>query len=555
MTETARIALVALAILGGLVSKWLYDRKKRRKELSLNWATERALKQDDDAILEDVSGYWRSFRHTVPACHQVDDITWNDLSMDELFRSMDATVSVTGSECLYAALRYTAAGDGRIARRRELASAMGGDAALRERVQLALLKIRRSHFHGSHHFVQNPSIALPGYLPLFTFLRILLVCLIAGGFFLHILWAGAILTMAVNIMLCLRLSPHWVKEETALKHLMSVIRAGKALAKIQHQAVAGERRRLCELLQKLRPVERWSFLFFEGEAVGPEQLLGEYLKMFFFFDVMALGRIVKNLGANAPLLRELVQIVGEMDIALASAQFQSRMDTCCQPVFWQDKAVDARNLKHPLVKKCVGNDIRFDCSVLLTGSNASGKSTFMKAAAVAAIMAQTLGFCAADSFQMPRAQVISSMALRDDIQAGESYFIRELKSLRRLMEGVDASDRLTLCFIDEILRGTNTEERIASSSSLLAAMAQKPLLCMAATHDKELARMLDGVYRNMHFREEVENGRIVFTYVLHEGPATTRNAIRLLESMGFDRQVVEEAKRRAQRFDDTGKWS
>lgn len=96
-----------------------------------------------------------------------------------------------------------------------------------------------------------------------------------------------------------------------------------------------------------------------------------------------------------------------------------------------------------------------------------------------------------------------------------------------------------LCFIDEILRGTNTVERVAASSQLLQELAGKNAICFAATHDIELTYLLEGWFDNYHFEEILEDGDISFDYKLRKGRAASRNAIRLLELIGFDESVVK----------------
>jgi DNA mismatch repair ATPase MutS len=109
--------------------------------------------------------------------------------------------------------------------------------------------------------------------------------------------------------------------------------------------------------------------------------------------------------------------------------------------------------------------------------------------------------------------------------------------------------------IDEVLRGTNTVERIAASSELLKHLDTEKTLCLAATHDVELCALLDGQYRSLHFEESVtEDGEVLFDYKLKDGPATTRNAIKLLGSMGFDKSLVERANEKAERYTAEGKW-
>ena len=122
------------------------------------------------------------------------------------------------------------------------------------------------------------------------------------------------------------------------------------------------------------------------------------------------------------------------------------------------------------------------------------------------------------------------MALRDDILSQESYYIVEIRSLKRILDLTRSSELPVLCFIDEVLRGTNTVERIAASSRILQAIAEQGGLCFAATHDIELTYLLEKEYDNYHFEEQVEDDKVTFDYCLREGRACTRNAIRLLKN-------------------------
>ena len=125
----------------------------------------------------------------------------------------------------------------------------------------------------------------------------------------------------------------------------------------------------------------------------------------------------------------------------------------------------------------------------MTGSNASGKSTFLKTAALQAILAQTVHTVLAKEYEASYFRVFSSMALRDDLVGEESYYMVEIRSLKRILDRMVEEVPL-FCCVDEVLRGTNTVERIAASSQILLRMAQERLLCFAATHDIELTYLL-----------------------------------------------------------------
>ena len=111
-----------------------------------------------------------------------------------------------------------------------------------------------------------------------------------------------------------------------------------------------------------------------------------------------------------------------------------------------------------------------------------------------------------------------------------------------------------LCFVDEVLRGTNTVERIAASSQILKELWNQNVMCFAATHDIELSYILQDYYSNYHFTEQVVDNEIHFSYELLKGRATSRNAIKLLEIIGYDKAVVDKAAGRAEEFVNTGVW-
>lgn len=111
---------------------------------------------------------------------------------------------------------------------------------------------------------------------------------------------------------------------------------------------------------------------------------------------------------------------------------------------------------HPLLKNAVGNDFILEDRAILTGANASGKSTFMKAVAINVILAQTIHTCTAEMFDVENVRVMTCMSLRDDVESGESYYFREAKYLRRIVEQMKKGR--VFCVIDEIFKGTNTTE-------------------------------------------------------------------------------------------------
>ena len=211
-------------------------------------------------------------------------------------------------------------------------------------------------------------------------------------------------------------------------------------------------------------------------------------------------------------------------------------------------------MTHPLLKNAVPNELDTVSPLLITGSNASGKSTYLKTAALCAVMAQAICTVTADDYHASAFRIYSSMALSDNLLAGESYYIVETKSLKRIIEKIDGPVPL-LCTIDEVLRGTNTVERIAASSKILEVIADRGALCLAATHDIELCDLLSKKYDMYHFEEQVGLSEMLFDYKIRTGKAVSRNAINLLKLMGFDDEIVSGAHDRANAYVQKGTWS
>jgi DNA mismatch repair ATPase MutS len=265
---------------------------------------------------------------------------------------------------------------------------------------------------------------------------------------------------------------------------------------------------------------------------------------------------IKKHGDN---FLKIYEIFGLLDSMISIASYRESLNYYTIPQFYERNAGNNKRLSfteafHPLVKEPVPNSICIEKPVLLTGSNASGKSTFLKTVAINAIFAQTIHTSLAREYSSCFFNIYSSMALKDDLLKNESYYITEIKSLKRIVDSV-SDDIPLLCFIDEVLRGTNTIERIAASSQVLHHLSSGNCLCIAATHDIELTSMLSESFDNYHFQESFSGDEITFDYKLYAGKSNTRNAIKLLKVMGYPLSIVNNAEKAAEVFMNEGKWS
>ena len=266
-------------------------------------------------------------------------------------------------------------------------------------------------------------------------------------------------------------------------------------------------------------------------------VIGSYILGVTLIDVICCSMVINKLKSRNADLMKLYEFIGWLDAAISVASFRNSLDSC-QPEIRSDGYIECKAVYHPLLNNPVKNDLIMKKNCFFTGANATGKSTFMKALAINVILGETINTCAADSMAFPEMYVMTSMALRDDVQEGESYYVREIKYLKRMLETTDSGIR-TLIVIDEILKGTNTKERIAASRSVLEYLSERNAVVITATHDMELVEFMENLYDSYHFDCQIEDGEVKFDYKLLEGKNVKTNAIQLMKGMGFPDSITE----------------
>jgi DNA mismatch repair ATPase MutS len=216
----------------------------------------------------------------------------------------------------------------------------------------------------------------------------------------------------------------------------------------------------------------------------------------------------------------------------------------CTPEFIgaAKKEMVAKNIYHPLIKGCVKNDLTVkDKSIMITGSNMSGKTTFLRTVVINSILAQTIFTCFADEFQSPMLRQYTSIRIDDDVLEGKSYYYQEVNTMGALIEEVH-SPLQNLFLLDEVFKGTNTVERIASAKAALSYLNKGANIVIVSTHDLELPAMLQYEYDLYHFSETVENEKLNFDHKMKSGPLMAGNAIRILEISKYPKEIIREAR-------------
>ncbi|HSD63152.1 MAG TPA: hypothetical protein VLB50_05110 [Ignavibacteriaceae bacterium] len=199
-----------------------------------------------------------------------------------------------------------------------------------------------------------------------------------------------------------------------------------------------------------------------------------------------------------------------------------------------------KKLGHPLIKKGnkICNDFAFNPEgeiAIITGSNMSGKSTFIRTLGINLSLAYAGSVVNADDFKVSLFNLFTCIKVSDSVIDGISYFYAEVKRLKALLEEIENSKFPVLFLIDEIFRGTNNIERLKGSSSYIKKLAGTRSFGAIATHDLELVKLSDEISRvlNYHFKEEIKDGKMVFDYKLNAGPCPTTNALKIMKLEGL----------------------
>ena len=248
-------------------------------------------------------------------------------------------------------------------------------------------------------------------------------------------------------------------------------------------------------------------------------------------------------------LRSLFEAVGAVDMAVAVLSFRATLPQWCRPVFWEENAYDFTGLFHPLLQEPVANSGRFTKDVLLTGSNASGSPPSSKPWRSTPSWDRAFSPAPRRAAASGRGRCSPPWRSKTTSPPGRATSWRRCAPLSALPTppGWGAA----LLFIDEILRGTNTGERLAASQAVLEELHRRDCLCVAATHDRELTWRRAGAYRNYHFPGDPDRRKASSsTTPCGTAPANTQNAIRLLGLLGFPQATVRRAEELAEQGEE-----
>lgn len=514
--------------------------KKRIELLRAGWGKSKTDFFDFDSI--------RKYSDAVPQnqFHRLTDQTIEDIDLQGLFAFIDRTTSKVGQQFLYK--KILEPGQARKNPLEELTILFSTNKPLRETIQLKLSKLNHTDAYYITTLLQDKLLEKPKWFNFLIIDVVLTVSLFLLSFQFPVLLIFLIIPVTLNMFL-----HYWNKSNTypfirSFPQLNLLIQISKALIKTDDLVY---NKSVHVSISDLKSFQRKAGLIkFDNEGGVRAELtqLGLYLieliKSIFLIEVFILFTVTRELESKQASIKTLFDYVGTIDMALSIASLRcGEMKTCLPTLASAGKEMIAKSMYHPLIDDCVKNDFSVrGKSILITGSNMSGKSTFLRTVTINSLLAQTIYTCFADEFTIPILKQFSSIRIDDNLFEGKSYYLQEVTIMAFLLEQVNAPHQ-NLFVLDEVFKGTNTVERIASAKAILSYLNRNENIVVVSTHDLELAQMLAEEYDLFHFTESVENNKLHFDHIIKAGPLKTKNAIKILELANYPADITKEARR------------
>ncbi|MCV9934413.1 DNA mismatch repair protein [Flavobacterium sp. LS1R47] len=257
----------------------------------------------------------------------------------------------------------------------------------------------------------------------------------------------------------------------------------------------------------------------------------------FLFNIHVLKNLLNWKKNHAAVLEEWLDVIGEFEMLNSLANFSYNNEDFVFPELNTDFKIGFSNLSHPLLnpETRVGNEVKFfpESFMILTGSNMSGKSTFLRSLGINMVLGGIGSVVCANKATMHPLPVLVSMRLSDSLSDSESYFFAEIKRLKQIMDALE--DKPAFVLLDEILRGTNSDDKRNGTIEVVKKIIAKKAIGAIATHDIEVCLTTNDypdVLTNQCFEVEIKNNELHFDFILREGICKNKSATFLMQKMG-----------------------
>ena len=535
--------------------KYTFSQIKFNKKKELNKRLKESFGnlKDESFDFDYIEKYFREKDNS--KAHQVlSDKTCNDLDFDDLFMFLDRTHSKVGQQYLYNHLRTLKLDEKETKLNEEIITELSENLELRISVQKKLEKLKHKDAFYISTLFQEEHLNPPKWFIAIKLLSFASLVSLILGFFNPVFFIVLLGVFCVNFVL------HYWNKNNLVQYVSSIPQLLKLKNVASHlftnplfKKINTDLPKSIKLINEVK--NRMSFFSLEAKLQGEFEIIAwfvfEIFKTMFLLEPLLLFGVLKRLNNKREEIENVFEFVGHIDMLISIASLRKGLKTFCLPIINDEDNIIVQDISHPLILNCTTNSIEIaEKSILLTGSNMSGKTSFIRAIGLNVITGLTINTCFAKSMTFPLFKVFSAIRISDDLMNNKSFYFEEVLTIKEMLKESENENK-NLFLLDEIFKGTNTVERISAGKSVLSALTKNNNKILVSTHDIELTDMLSDEYELYHFSEMVNDKTVGFDYKLKEGKLKNRNAIRILEINDYPKEVVKEAIGIAKELDKT----
>lgn len=512
-----------------------WDKKKKRKyKFNVYSSLEELLPNDKDTF-------------------RIDNQTWNDLNMDEIFKKLDTTYTIPGQQFLYKILRNISISKEELNKRSDSIKAILTNNKLKSDIINCLFSTGMQGGENTANFLFETISFNDKFVKFMKIVRFaapvsLLIC------FLDIKLGLLLLVFSIffNIRNYYKTKEFVGGYIDSMKYMSRIMSNSNILLNSDIDLLDIDKKRLSTAFKKTLPIrKKFDQLIFGNNDVGivtDLNFIYDYLNILFLIEPILFFDSVKYIDKYREDMKYIYETIGKIDALLSIAAFRNNNSEYCEPIFSDSKSLNIKDAYYILLDKPVKNSITLDTNrgVLITGSNMSGKSTFLRTISSNIVLAQTIATVLSSYYQADILKPFTSIDISDNVEEGDSYYLAEVKAIKRIIDTNDDEIKV-ISFIDEIFSGTNRIERTSAAIEILDYLKKKKITAFVATHDLEITKEISG-YDKYYFKEQVLEDDIIFDYTIHEGISNTSNAIEILKLVGYPNEIYQAAKEKADKM-------
>ncbi len=532
-----------IAFFAILLLYFIFIRKKKEQVIDpYLWLKEK----EDNFNFELIGKYFQNnIKFEKEYSQHISDKVSIDLDLEDVFKKIDRTTSRIGQQYLFYKTRVIHNSLEKLDSFSKLVTFFNDNEKQRQACITELSKLKSQNGYFFEELLHEDLITNKRTAKICIYLNIVFISLIIVTFYYSIFFFSLIPLFCANLFF------HYKNKaliDFNLNKIIEFIKTHKTAQKIieidDYFDIHFENPVFIKVLFQFR--KRISIIqtdqLTNNEFLMPLWLTFEILKITFNIEVILYNSFLQDFNRYKPELNQLFKFIGEIDSSISV----SGLDQCgmklSKPNFTNQKQLIIEDLYHPLIDNCVSNSLELKKkSMLLTGSNMSGKTTFIRSLAINCIYSQSLNISFSKKFESPFFKIFSSIRTQDDINQNTSFYLDEVLTIKDFLNSVEKNVP-HLFILDEIFKGTNTLERIAIGKSVLSYLNTEDNFVFVSTDDLELADLLQNDNFNLfHFSENVTENALTFDYKLQQGKLQTKNAIRILNLYNYPEKIISEA--------------